>query len=391
MIASCAGHSHVVGILLSKGASVSIAGDGGLSALLLSAWQGHLAVSKMLVNAGANMEAATTRGETPLFVAAQEGHLGVMRLLIEAGANLNSRHRLNGSTALCMAAQRGNKDAVKMLLDATANPLLTCKNPKTGQAYSPLDMAAQNGHSEVVHELIQRVGIGGCGGASGGVDALCSAALHKFNMMALLMDAGVVDSGKALATAALHGREASVKFLLQQMKGVEGAYVNSRDDHGKTPLLHAIGFECSSPSPRIARLLLDARADTTLAVTSMNSKGEVALNETPLACTSRMLREKNIAGKDATEDQLHRLEGIRRLLLRAEAVHAVSFLWPVDIPSMIGATEGASKKVATVTPLRTMLPILRRRARRPKVLLAALFRWVLRWRCYLMTSHAVFS
>ncbi len=44
------------------------------------------------------------------------------------------------------------------------------------------------------------------------------------------------------------------------------------------------------------------------------------------------LREKAIAEKGVTEDQLHRLEGIRRLLLRAKAVCAVSFPWPVEIP-----------------------------------------------------------
>ena len=89
-----------------------------------------------------------------------------------------------------------------------------------------------------------------------------------------------------------------------------------------------------------------------------------------------MLREKKTAGKDATEHQRRRLEGIRRLLMRVGAIHAVSFLWPVDIPSMMGATEVANRKVAASTPLRMMLPILRRRARRPRVLLAALFRWV---------------
>lgn len=46
-----------------------------------------------------------------------------------------------------------------------------------------------------------------------------------------------------------------------------------------------------------------------------------------LALTPLVLREQRIAGKHATEDQLHGLEGIRRLLLQVVAVHALS--WPL--------------------------------------------------------------
>ena len=95
----------------------------------------------------------------------------------------------------------------------------------------------------------------------------------------------------------------------------------------------------------------------------------------PLAFVSYMLHEKKLGEKDATEQQLHKLKGIDRLLLRVEAVHAVSWLWSVGIPSTIGTT-GEGQIVSTSTPLMTTLTILRRRTRRSRVLLAALFRWV---------------
>jgi len=192
--------------------------------------------------------------------------------------------------------------------------------------------------------------------------------------MTVLTDAGVVDDGTSLMTATAHGREASMKFLLQQRKGDEAACVNYRDSLGETPLVCATGLlGYSSPSPRIVRLLVNSGADTSSAVLVTNTEGEVEFNGTPLTCATSALREKKIAGKDATEEQLYRLEGIRRLLLQVEAVHAVSFLWPVDIPSMIGTAvaEGTSRKVVTSTPLRMMMPILRRRAQRPRMLLAA--------------------
>lgn len=66
---------------------------------------------------------------------------------------------------------------------------------------------AFHGRSTVVRELIQTLGIEGCGGEGGGLHALGAAA----DVMAMLMDAGVVvDTGSALHTTAGCSREASV-------------------------------------------------------------------------------------------------------------------------------------------------------------------------------------
>ena len=379
MLASFGGHSRVVRILLDKGANLSALTDDGADALHASAEGGHPDVCKILLNAGADLETATNRtGSTPLYLAAQNGHSEVMRVLIEAGANPDVR-TLDGATPLFIAAQGGHKDAIKLLLRATANPMLTATDHERGMSNVPLDVAADNGHSEVVRELVHQVRIEGCGGASRGRDALCIASQHQhLDILIMLTDAGVADNGRALFKAAAHDRELSAKFLLQQRKGDEAAYVNYRNDHGLRPLLLAMGM-AGSPSPRFVRLLVDAGADTTLAVRITDTEGGVLFfSKTALATASRMLREKRIADKDATEEQLHRLEGVRRLLLRVDAVHAVSFLWPAAIPSIVAAAaEGTSRKVVTSTPLRIMLPILKRRARTPRVLLAALFRLVL--------------
>ena len=123
-------------------------------------------------------------------------------------------------------------------------------------------------------------------------------------------------------------------------------------------------------------MLVDAGADTKSAVRFTGSDAEEISNETPLDATNRCLRRKRVAGKEATEEQLDRLEGSRRLLLRVDAAHAVSWLWHNDSP-MIGCALGGSKKdKGTPTPLSATLPALRRRARRG-VLLRALFRSVM--------------
>ena len=382
MLATCFGHSRSVRILLNKGASVTVADDQGHTALNIAAQQGHVAITKMLVKAGGGLEAATAEGATPMHMAAQKGFLGVMSVLIQEGANPDSV-ALNGQTPLHVAAKHGHPEGVRMLLRAGANPRLTTVVYEPGTSNVPLDLAAYYGHLGVVRELVQQVGIDGCGGPSGGVEALRMAAMKQHvDIMGELMGAGVVDTGVAMANCSGYGREQSVKFLLQHRKGGdEAAYVNSRKSGALTPLLDAIGGagrDPSSPSPRIVRLLVDAGADTTSAVRFRNTADEEELRVTPLAVTAYLLREKIFAGKSATEEQLHKLQRIRRLLLRVAAVRAASFLWPAGVPSTVAAAEGTTNRTttATPTPLRTLLSLLRRRARRPGVLLAALWRWV---------------
>ncbi len=96
---------------------------------------------------------------------------------------------------------------------------------------------------------MQQVGIEGCGGASGGVNALlCAEAKQKLNIMSILADAGVMyvmDTGEALISAAGKGHEVTVQFLLRQQerRGRDrgAAYVNTPNELGQPPLFCAIG------------------------------------------------------------------------------------------------------------------------------------------------------
>ena len=392
MFAAQEGHSLVVRILLGRRANVSIADYGGVTALHLSAQHGHLAVTVDLAKAGAVLDAKDSKGGTPLHMAAQCGHSGVIAALIEAGAGVNCRAK-NGSTPLYLAAMNGRLGAVKELLRVKADPLLTTMSADSrgGVSFVPLDIAARDGHSEVVQELIQQVGTQGCGGESGGVDALAAATANAHvGVMEVLMDAGVVDTGKALAIAAGSAREVSVKLLLQQRQRQGGIvdYVNSRKVGGRVPLFSGIDVYPDKQgvprliSPKVVRLLIDAGADTSSVVRFTNPVTEVTFKGTALAFTNDCLRNKRVGFGKATAEQMHRLEGVRRLLMRANAVHAVSWLW-VREPLLVGSdtAAGGSRQVvgektaaaASGTRLASMLPVLRRRRR--GVLLAPLFRW----------------
>ena len=314
---------------------------------------------------------------------------------------------MGGSTPLRLAASLGNVAAVKELLRAKANPLLfmTLTRP-SGETSLPLDTAAAGGHSKVVRALVQEVGIEGCGGESGGVVALVAAAEEgHIDILAMLTGAGVIDTGKAVAAAAGCSCEASVKFLLKQRQR-QGAtlngevdhvksYVNYRDSFGMTPLFRTIyvfdgedGGMLPLVSPKVSRLLVDVGADTASAVRTTDKEGKVNFYGTPLAYANRCLRLKGVRGiKDAREEQLHRLEAVRRLLMQVEAAHAVSWLWVTESPP-ISCGSGDPIRTARKTPandgaqLTMMLPILRRRRR--GVLLAPLLRWERCVRCWLM-------
>lgn len=218
----------------------------------------------------------------------------------------------------------------------------------------------------------------GCGGATGGLDALLRASQNQnVDIMAMLTDAGVIDTGEALIFAAGHCPEAPVKFLLQQHErtATNGrAYVNSRNREDQTPLHVAILYNRSSRSHRVVRLLMDSGADTTLSVRVMNNKGWVIFNDTPLAFVNNTLRMERVKPNHTGEKVVHKVEAIRRLLLQVDAVHAISWLWPSNAPPIAHAAEGKRTKAAS--PLTVMLPTLGRGTKNRGVLLVALFREV---------------
>ena len=367
--------SEAVALLIQAGAELKTCSPKGNTPLHLAAEVGNSETIRFLMEGGADLEATTPSGMTPLHKAATGGHTEGMEALIAAGANVDAR-MTGGDTPLLCAALKGHVGAVRVLLRSKANPLLGRTDRTPAETLGvPLDAAALNGHSEVVLELLQQLGIEGCGGESRGVDALSAAARSRYvNIMAILVGAGVVDTGAALCMAAKWGGEVSVKFLLRQQEArpIGGeVYTNAGDHVGATPLLNAIAANrCSA---RVVRMLIDVGADTTSAVRLTHPTGKKAFNYTPMGIVTHFLRKKKVGGQDVTEEQMNARKVIRRLLLQVEAVHAMSWLWPSDIPSAIIDT---AKSAITSTSLRMTLPTLRRRAKRLGMVLAPLSRWV---------------
>lgn len=273
-------------------------------------------------------------------------------------------------------------------VDVTRELLLGDADAQLGGDILPIDMAAGCGHSQMVRELLRQRGIQGCGGPSGGVGALHAAAQHNnLDILVMLTKAGAVDTGTALIGAAERGHEAPVKFLLQEhskRNPRRAAYVkNTRDDpFGRNPLRRSVVEACRACAPRVVRMLVDAGVDTVSAVPITKTQGgygPVTSDTTLLGFTTRNIRQSTagstVGSKFATEEQLHKMEAIRRLLLRVEATRAVSWLWFKDDPLVGRVEEGAREGNMTSAPLGRMMPTLRRRAARRGMPLAPLFRY----------------
>ncbi|CAM9159596.1 unnamed protein product, partial [Sphacelaria rigidula] len=369
MVASTMGYLRVVRVLLRLGAGVSVADNNGATALHLSVFNKHLAVSNALAKAGADLEARGVDG-TPLHVAAAKGFHKGMVMLIHAGANVDSEQE-SGATPLYISARQGRLDDVTVLVGAKANPPLPAYDGES----LPLDVAAENGHLGVVRELVQRFGIDGCS-RDGGAQALVEAASqNQVDIVTFLFDNGAVDAeGIALCAAVEGWREECVKLLLRR-QGCNAntstrAYANMAHDSTlrvysnqlfqDTPLVSA--FELGGfYSPRITRLLLDAGADVASHVRYEGIEGDCVMHDTPLAIAESILPLWQTEW-DASEDVEFGLTGVIRLLKQVDAVHAISCCWP-------NALEKS-------TPIVRMLPGLKRRATKPRVVLAALSRYV---------------
>lgn len=71
-------------------------------------------------------------------------------LLISHGADVNLRCS-NERTALHEAAKLGRKDMVKLMLVSGAHP-----DPQSSYGFTPLALAAQSGHTEIMEVLLQK-------------------------------------------------------------------------------------------------------------------------------------------------------------------------------------------------------------------------------------------
>lgn len=171
------------------------------------------------------------KGEIPLHDIVRDNNYHKATLLIAAGANVNARITLNNYTPLHLAAERGHTELISVLAAAGAKP-----NLKTKEGHVPLHFAAYRGAVEAVSVLINAGAEVNTPNAEG-VYPLHSATNHKqhaASIMKMLIDAGAdinaCDVSKTPPMTAL-GLMVNIEVLenpkAEQFLREKGAYIET--------------------------------------------------------------------------------------------------------------------------------------------------------------------
>ncbi|XP_016375456.1 ankyrin-3-like [Sinocyclocheilus rhinocerous] len=127
--AARAGNIEKVLDFLKSGQDIATCNQNGLNALHLAAKEGHVQLVEELLERGATVDSSTKKGNTALHIACLAGQKEVAKLLVKRGADVNSQSQLygagmllqNGFTPLYMAAQENHLDVVQYLLENGGN------------------------------------------------------------------------------------------------------------------------------------------------------------------------------------------------------------------------------------------------------------------------------
>ncbi|HQM64369.1 MAG TPA: ankyrin repeat domain-containing protein [Acidobacteriota bacterium] len=200
--AAKAGNLEQVKALVAKGANIEAGDETGRTALQFAAGGGKLEVVRFLLAKGATAASIDKNGNSALLKAAFGGHLEIVKLLLDKGLDINQPFGISKATALYVAAQQGHAEVVAELLKRGAKTEIRTRFNST-----PLFIASEAGHVKVVQLLLAN---------KAAINVQC----FEFRT--------------PLITAAANDRADVVKLLIQA-----GADVNARDDKGHAALYYA--------------------------------------------------------------------------------------------------------------------------------------------------------
>jgi ankyrin repeat protein len=149
-IAAFFGLRKILERLISKGANVKEADEGGTTALHLAAENGHDEIVLVLFKNGANIDARETKyGQTPLHLAALNGHKAVTETLLQNGAQADLKDK-EGWMAIHVAVWTGKGEVVQVLLESID------VNETGKDKLTALHCAAAQGHKKLAQLLIDK-------------------------------------------------------------------------------------------------------------------------------------------------------------------------------------------------------------------------------------------
>ncbi|CAL4060386.1 unnamed protein product, partial [Meganyctiphanes norvegica] len=153
LLAACNGHASVVETLLDRGANISAVEKDDKTCIYWCADQGNVKALKVLLkdhHSSAMIDQSDRFDNSPLHTAAEHGYVEISHLLLEAGSKIDNMNE-DSETALHIAAENGRSKVVRELVNRNRF-LVSDENEDSNTA---LHLASLEGHVEVIKILLE--------------------------------------------------------------------------------------------------------------------------------------------------------------------------------------------------------------------------------------------
>ncbi|MBI4750963.1 MAG: ankyrin repeat domain-containing protein [Acidobacteria bacterium] len=257
-------------LFLKLGVNVDQPDDHRWTALMYAIADGNAAMVDELISRGANVNATNHLGQTPLMCAAWAGKPDLVKRLLVHGARVNVQDH-QGKSALMIALNTRSVDQILDRLDGsdsfdhlyalypnefeqreTLEPLLDCPESRLDlidfQGSTLTSYAVRTGSLELVQRVLSKLPSQLDQPDKAGTTPLMLACKNKLpKLVEYLLSQGASplrtdQSGQTALFYAAHVQfynpHASVQFIDKLIE--QGAEINVRDNHGKTPLMEAL-------------------------------------------------------------------------------------------------------------------------------------------------------
>ena len=121
--------------------------------LHLAAAAGQLEVCRLLLELGASIDATDDLGQKPIHAAAQNNYSEVVQLFLQQHPSLVMANTKDGNTCAHIAAIQGSVRVIEELMKFDRQGVISARNRITEA--TPLQLAAEGGHAEVVKALVR--------------------------------------------------------------------------------------------------------------------------------------------------------------------------------------------------------------------------------------------
>lgn len=264
------GGYEAVRVLIKYDATVTLKTRRGCSALTMAAEAGHADSMQLLLaaNASADVNMIDARGYSAIHMAVENGHHDVAQLLLDHGADVNIP-RKNHWTCLLSAAFHGSTSVLQMLVEHAADVNATfvaghADGMSFADSFAAIHLAAYSGFNSSVRELVRLGADVDLVMGNGWSPLMVAAAQGHTDIVASLIDKrasvdyqGSVQRVTALMAAAWNPQGTACMGVLLQAR----AKINLQDAHGLDALMLSARLR---HAPAVQQLLLQ-RADPKVA------------------------------------------------------------------------------------------------------------------------------